>query len=150
MEKDYRSTSECHFSMAKDTFWPLPTFMALAKGSPNTESFSRGYYIFAQNKNKTKLLFYLLSRILRLKEAGLIDKWVSLYIPKDTKCSSKQKNNGNKGKKEEPYKPLSLSNLNGTFIVLLTGYSLAFVILLVEKYRYAIYIYVAFIIDYYF
>ena len=43
VDADYRSTGECHFGIAKDTFWPLTTFMALAKGSPNTESFSRGY-----------------------------------------------------------------------------------------------------------
>jgi len=43
VDADYRSTGECHFGIAKDTFWPLTTFMTLAKGSPNTESFSRGY-----------------------------------------------------------------------------------------------------------
>ena len=42
MEEDYRSTGECHFTMAKETFWPQSAFVGLAKGSPYTESFSRG------------------------------------------------------------------------------------------------------------
>ena len=87
---------------------------------------------------------------MRLKEAGLINKWVSHYIPKDTKCSSKQKNNGNKGKEEEPYKPLSLGNLNGGFIVLLIGFCLSFLVLMAEKCYNAFYVYVAFIINSYF
>jgi hypothetical protein len=42
MEKDFRSTGKCHFTTAKETFWPLPAFVAVTKTSPYTEYFSRG------------------------------------------------------------------------------------------------------------
>ena len=87
---------------------------------------------------------------MRLKEAGLIEKGRSNYVPKDTKCLSKQKNNANKGKKAEPYKPLSLGHLSGAFIVLFIGYCLAFLVFLAENCYNALFTFAAFIIFYYF
>jgi len=95
------------------------------------------------------------SRILQLKEAGLIDKWVSEYIPKDAKCWSSLKatttttttNNRRNNKNAEPYKPPSLDRLSGAFVVLLVGYCLALVVLLAETCVNAFYIYAHFIIN---
>ena len=72
--------------------------------------------------------FFFFNRILRLKEAGLIDKWASKYVPKDTKCSTP-----NRKEKQEPHKRLSLSHLSGAFAVLIIGYSFAFLVFLVEN-----------------
>ena len=94
-----------------------------------------------------------MSRILRLKEAGLIDKWVSEYIPKDAKCWSSQKttttttNNGRNNKNAEPYKPLSLDRLSGAFVVLLVGYCLALLVFAAEIFVNAFYFYAHFIIN---
>ena len=41
--QDLRASSICHFTMAKETFWPMPAFTGLVKNSPYTEHMSRGY-----------------------------------------------------------------------------------------------------------
>ena len=84
-----------------------------------------------------------------MKEAGLIDKWASKYVPKDTKCST-----SNRKEKQDPLKRLSLNHLSGAFYILLIGYLFAILIFLAEHFikfsLYAIQVYATIVIRGYF
>ena len=42
MIADFKATGKCELQLAKEAFWPYQLAWGLAKGSPNTETFSRG------------------------------------------------------------------------------------------------------------
>jgi hypothetical protein len=56
---------------------------------------------------------------LKLKEAGLIDKWIDAFLPMHPKCSD---NKHNHKTEKKPLTRLSLGHLSGAFVILLIGY----------------------------
>ena len=42
MASDLQNTGTCHYTQTRETFWSIPAYAVLPKGSPHTESMSKG------------------------------------------------------------------------------------------------------------
>ncbi|XP_046632203.1 ionotropic receptor 93a-like [Daphnia pulicaria] len=103
---DREKTGSCHFTMAKESFWPGHLYFFLPKKSPYTETINRG--------------------ILRMQETGILGKSIETFNPEVTKCSLKY----NVKKSGKPR--ISLKNLTSAFTLLLFGICVSILTLVVE------------------
>jgi hypothetical protein len=71
-------------------------------------------------------------RLLALQQTGILDHWDSWFRPLPPQCNA---NNRKQSKKTGTVRnaALSLKNLTGAFVVLLIGFSLSFLVFLVER-----------------
>ena len=137
MTDDVKSTGTCHYTMLKEAFWYNPIFTTIAKKSPYTEPISRGYVCLCKNEiNIHKCIYrslsikiYYLQRILRTREAGLVDLWESWYIPNSDKCTKIYN-------RDKTPQRLTLSHISGAFILLGVGCVMSLLGFLVEHIRF--------------
>jgi len=57
-KKDFKSTGQCHFTTAKETFWTISGFNGVAKSSPYTETLSRGWVMIEFFENEFNLIAF--------------------------------------------------------------------------------------------
>ena len=67
-----------------------------------------------------------------LREAGLLDHWMRVVRPDVRRCLAKAKEKY-KSSPESAFTALSLTNLNGAFVILGIGYVAAFFVFIGEK-----------------
>ncbi|XP_057374282.2 ionotropic receptor 93a-like [Daphnia carinata] len=107
MFDDFQKTGQCRLQVSKEGFMNFIISFALAKHSPYTDTISKG--------------------IIDMNGFGLIDHWVQTYQVMPHRCLSRTA----RKRREQPR--LSLKNLTGAFVVLLTGYAVSFLVFVVER-----------------
>ena len=112
MRDDYLATDRCNFDIMKTNYMELQLVWGFPKKSPYINDFNKGTMI--------------------LREAGLIPHWLKATLPDVSRCLLETKEKLNTSP-ETNFKPLSLINLNGAFIVLGIGYVAAFFVFIGEK-----------------
>lgn len=98
----------CLLKMADEQFFPSYQAFIFGKGSNYLEAFN--------------------SKILEMRETGLIDKWKDEFYPKDI-CSLKANEDGSSV-------AATILHFEGAFALFLTGLTLASLVLLVERFLY--------------
>lgn len=69
-------------------------------------------------------------RIMRQREAGLLNFWTKMYVPEVRQCL----HNGRQHTKDtELVKPLDLKSLIGTFIILIFGWALSLLVFVGDR-----------------
>lgn len=80
----------------------------------------------------------ILSRVMSMREMGLVGLWERWHEPDVRPCFPKSHHNNKKTKTKKTKKKktlvrLTLTNLNGAFVVLAIGYLLSFLVFIREK-----------------
>ncbi|XP_046452815.1 uncharacterized protein LOC124200588 [Daphnia pulex] len=125
LRQDFRKTGQCNLVQAAERYSDNTAFCwGLTKNSPYTEKFNRG--------------------VMSMREVGLVGLWERWHEPDVRPCDlqnhhSSQTNKKKKKKKQKkPLVRLTLTNLNGAFVLLGLGYVISFLVFLKERIRFRI------------
>ena len=131
MERDRKRAGTCNFMMARKNFSFTHMYLLVPKKSPYKDFISQGYLLgssFFQflfdNRNQPWYSF-ILSRIEKARESGILYLWRDWYIPATKQC---QKSFYEIPKNQR----LTLKNLSGAFVILIVGYTLATITFVIE------------------
>ncbi|KAJ6638184.1 Ionotropic receptor 93a [Pseudolycoriella hygida] len=106
MKNDYLETNRCELGIGEEEFVDEKIALILPLNSPYHKLFDRELY--------------------RLLQMGFIQKWISEYLPKKDKCWSTGKS------QDIENHTVNLTDMQGCFLVLLTGTLIAVVIVVIE------------------
>lgn len=133
-----KASSSCQVARARENFATYPAAWAISKHHPYFEYFNQAY-VWNQVQYKCFLyviwkFFYKIESTLRMIETGLVDEWMTINLPKRSRCLDSTANNKGQQNQQQSHPPrLSLSNFAGIFIALLIGYLLSIFIFFTEK-----------------
>ena len=77
----------------------------------------------------------MMNRVMSMREMGLVGLWERWHEPDVRPCFPKSHHNKKKKKKKKTLVRLTLTNLNGAFVLLAIGYLLSFLVFIREKIR---------------
>ncbi|KAF2354013.1 Ionotropic glutamate receptor L-glutamate and glycine-binding domain [Trinorchestia longiramus] len=106
MKNEFLRTDSCDFSLGREEFFPEHVAMAVPKGSPHLWKFDE----------EIKLML----------KGGLVQKWMQDHWPKKDRCSTTAYGSG------DGTRTVSLSDMQGSFILLGLGFILALVFMMGE------------------